>query len=228
MTELNPDAYCKALRQFLEPHRNEENATPMKAYMKGRYEFFEIKTTKKRALAKEFYQEYGIPEQDELDKYIKARWNEPEREIHHIAQEIAGTDMKKAKPKVVSLYEYMITHNSWWDTVDYISIWLAGRLFMSHPEMIEEYTEKWMASGNFWLQRCALLFQRDFKENTDEKLLFDLCTRLAGKKEFFIRKAIGWILREYSKTNPKAIEDFVNKTALSPLSKKEALRRIKK
>lgn len=226
MTELSTKDFVFALRNFLEEHRNPENAKAMKAYMKGKFEFFGIKIPMQRKLMKEFYAEYGHPTQEQVEPIVKALWKEPERELHIIAQEIAGKYMKKAKPEVIKLYEWMITHNSWWDTVDYIAIWLVGTLFKNYPEMIEPQVVKWMDSGNFWLQRTCLLFQRDYKENTNEELLFSLCTRLADEKEFFIRKAIGWILREYGKTSPETVVAFVNKTELSALSKKEALRRI--
>ena len=98
--------------------------------------------------------------------------------------------------------------------------------FKRFPELIPQYTEKWMASGNFWLQRTALLFQLKYKKETDVELMFDLIKRLACEKEFFIRKAIGWVLREYSKTDSQAVIYFVENNQLSNLSKKEALKVI--
>ncbi|ROL62196.1 DNA alkylation repair protein, partial [Bacteroidetes/Chlorobi group bacterium ChocPot_Mid] len=89
-------------------------------------------------------------------------------------------------------------------------------------------TEKWMKSGNMWLQRSALLFQLKYKKNTDEGLLYNYIERLADHKDFFIRKAIGWTLREYSKTNPKSVEKFIKSHTLSPLSVKEGMKRILK
>jgi len=86
--------------------------------------------------------------------------------------------------------------------------------------------KKWLLSNNIWLQRSALLFQLKYKENIDTVLLSATINSLLGSKEFFINKAIGWILREYSKTNAIWVMEFANKTALSSLSKKEALRLI--
>lgn len=214
------------MSEFFKEHTNPTNAKAMEAYMKDKFKFFGIKTPDRRAMLKEFYQIHGVPQIDVVDEYVKVLWQLPEREMQLTAQEIAGKYMKKAPPQKIEFYEYMIVNKSWWDTVDYIAIWLVGTLFKNHPEMIEEYVEKWMNSGNFWLQRTAILFQRNYKENTDEALLFNLCERLSGEKEFFIRKAIGWALREYSKTNPEAVIDFVHSHKLSPLSSKEALRRI--
>lgn len=228
MTELAPKMFVKILRDHLQAYANPENAVAMKAYMKGQFEFFGIKMPEQRKLMKAFYAKHGYPKQEQVEATVKTLWKEPERELHIIAQEIAGKYMKKAQPEIISLYEWMITNNSWWDTVDYIAIWLVGTLFKNHPEMVEEQVEKWMNSGNIWLQRACLLFQRNYKENTNEDLLFDLCKRLSADKEFFIRKAIGWALREYGKTNPEAVVAFVERTQLSPLSQREALRRINK
>jgi len=85
---------------------------------------------------------------------------------------------------------------------------------------------KWLASGNMWLQRTALLFQLKYKTGTDVELMFQIIRQLAESKEFFIRKAIGWALREYSKTNPAAVMNFVESHPLSNLSKREALKVI--
>lgn len=224
--ELQPEEYAKVLSNFLKEHENPANAKAMSAYMKDKFQFFGIKTPARRTILKEFHQVHGVPQIDVVDEYIKVLWQHPEREMQLTAQEIAGKYMKKASKQKIELYEYMILNNSWWDTVDYIAIWLVGTLFKKHPEMIDQYVEKWMNSDNFWLQRTAILFQRNYKDETDEALLFNLCKRLSDEKEFFIRKAIGWALREYSKTNPQAVIDFVNSHHLSPLSEKEALRRI--
>lgn len=227
MTELSPKVFAKTLRNHLELHKNPSNATAMEDYMKNHFRFFGIKTPERRALMRTFYTQYGHPKQEQVPAIVKELWAMPEREIHQVAQEIAGKYMKKAKPEIISLYEFMILNNSWWDTVDYIAIWLVGTLFKNHPEMIEEYVEKWMKSGNFWLQRTAILFQRNYKDETDETLLFGICQKLSGEKEFFIRKAIGWALREYAYTNPQAVLAFVKQNQLSPLSSKEALKHIK-
>ncbi len=108
---------------------------------------------------------------------------------------------KKAEICRVDLYEYLILTKSWWDTVDYLAARMVGTHFQKFPTITKDYTEKWMDSENMWLQRTAILFQLGYKKNTDLKLLTNYIERLLGSKEFFINKAIGWILREYSKTD---------------------------
>ena len=111
--------------------------------------------------------------------------------------------------------------------MDGIASWLVGEHFKRFPKLIKPYTEKWMKSGNMWLQRTVILFQLGYKDKTDVKLLFKNIKKCMDSKEFFIRKAIGWALREYSKTNAQAVINFVENNELAPLSKREALKWLK-
>ena len=103
-----------------------------------------------------------------------------------------------------------------------------GSYFKKFPEQRAESVQKWLDSGNIWLQRCALLFQLKYKEEIDAKLLSHVIQSLLGSKEFFINKAIGWVLREYSRTNPTWVVSFVEVHTLHNLSKREALRLLKR
>ena len=122
------------------------------------------------------------------------------------------------------LFEYMITTKSWWDTVDFIAYKICGAYFKKFPEDIPKYVDKWLDSGNMWLQRTAILFQLKYKEELDTEVLHYCISRLTGSKEFFINKAIGWILREYSRTNPVWVKNYVATHELAPLSAREAIR----
>jgi 3-methyladenine DNA glycosylase AlkD len=132
--------------------------------------------------------------------------------------------LKSQTKNDLKLYEYIITHKSWWDTVDFIASNLIGSYFKHFPHEKQTFIDKWLASENIWLQRTALLFQLKYKNQIDESLLKYIITNLLGSDEFFINKAIGWILREYSKTNPTWVTGFVTETDLHPLNKREALK----
>ncbi|MGB6269221.1 MAG: DNA alkylation repair protein, partial [Olleya sp.] len=142
-------------------------------------------------------------------------------------QELAFKYIKTLDKNDITLFEFMVANKSWWDTVDFIAVKLIGAYFKVFPDSRKVYIDKWLTSNNIWLQRSALLFQLKYKEAIDEELLAYTINHLLDTKEFFINKAIGWILREYSRTNPEWVLDFVNKTDLNNLSKKEALRLIK-
>ena len=150
----------------------------------------------------------------------------PEREWQYFGIELLMHYKKQWKISTIKLVEYGITHKSWWDTVDYIADAWAGEYFKLFPQRIITVTGKWNQSNHMWLQRCSLLFQKKYKKSTDTKLLGRYIIQLSGSKEFFIRKAIGWILREYAKTDPEWVKKFVASTELSPLSRREALKNL--
>ncbi|TAE07534.1 MAG: DNA alkylation repair protein [Bacteroidetes bacterium] len=132
----------------------------------------------------------------------------------------------KTPKRALELVESLIITNSWWDSVDYLAPRIAGKLFSRFPEQIERYTSRWIESDNFWLQRSAIIFQLAYKTKTDSALLFAYVERRKDSKEFFIQKAIGWALRQYARSAPQAVRDFVNHTDLAPLSRREALKHL--
>jgi len=122
--------------------------------------------------------------------------------------------------------EYLITTKSWWDTVDAIASVVVGQMCRNYPELIESHILNWAKSSNIWLARTAILFQLKYKENTDIDLLSRIIRENSEQKEFFITKAIGWVLREYSKTNQEWVREFIRNNALQPLSIKEGSKYI--
>ena len=121
--------------------------------------------------------------------------------------------------------QWMITHNSWWDSVDSTNSFVISKYFLQFPEAIEPVTSKWNQSSNKWLQRMSLLFQLLYKDKTDTILLSKYIEYTQLEEDFFIRKAIGWALRAYAYTDPKWVKNFVKiHPQLSNLSKKEALK----
>jgi 3-methyladenine DNA glycosylase AlkD len=219
---MTPAAYAKTLHRFFEAQGNPTEAAAMAAYMKNNFVFFGIKATPRRALGNAFLKQYGQPGQPE--DTVRAIWQMPERELHYFAMELCGKLAKKAPPERLALYEELILSNSWWDSVDYISPHLCGTHFLLYPTLRNDTIKKWRSSKNMWLMRSALLFQMTYKQQTDEELLFSLCREMAGSDEFFIKKAIGWSLRQYARTAPKKVLRFVKSTPLSALSEREALK----
>lgn len=220
--------FVQNLRKALELRANPENAAHQKAYMRNQFAFFGLKAPEQKALYRDFFKQHGSPPADEIRTVIRELWQQPEREFQHFGMLLLEKYVKEGEADMINLFEFMITTKSWWDTVDMIASRLVGPHFKRFPKQIPIYTEKWMKSGNFWLQRTALLFQLKYKKNTDTKLLFNLIERLAHEDEFFIRKAIGWALREYSKTDPQAVINFVESHELKPLSRREALKVIER
>jgi len=202
-------------------------AIGQKAYMKNHFEFFGIKTDIRRNIQKPFLVKNYLPDKSDLEKIVRTLWLKPQREYQYFAQELTKNYLNKFDKNDIELFEFMILNKSWWDTIDFIAPTLMGNYFKIYPEQRNNYIKKWLASNNIWLQRSSILFQLKYKDELDVEFLSYVINSLLGSKEFFINKAIGWILREHSKTNPKWVLEFVDNTTLNNLSRREALRLIK-
>ena len=217
--------YLKLLQKSFREKGNKVYANKQAKYMKNRFVFYGLSAPERRKIQKAFLVKEYLPQKQEAYVIIKKLWLKPQRELHYFAQELAYKYQKQVERLDIELYEYLITQNSWWDTVDFIASNLVGNYFTNFPDEQELFLEKWMQSENIWLQRTCVIFQLKYKQDTNTKILYDCITQLIGSKEFFINKAIGWALREYGKTNPNWVINFVkNHTQLANLSKREALR----
>lgn len=153
-------------------------------------------------------------------------WGRDERDFHLFGQELVAKYSKKFEISDLEHLVFMVSNNSWWDTVDFIAVKLMGAYFKLYPEQRAIAVEQWLNSENIWLQRSALLFQLKYKTEIDVEMMKHTIEQLLGSKEFFINKAIGWVLREYSRTNAAWVLHFAESTKLHPLSRREALRLI--
>lgn len=219
--------FVKLLEIEFEKNKNQSVGVEQKVYLRNQFECYGLKSQIRREIQKPFLVKEYLPNNQELHAIVNELWNKPQREFQYFSQELVDKSTKRFEQQDIALLEYMVTHKSWWDTVDFIASKLIGRYFKIYPEKRQDYIDKWLSSENIWSQRSALLFQLKYKNDTDTGILSYVINSLLGSKEFFINKAIGWVLREYSKSNQMWVEDFVNKTSLSPLSKREALRLIR-
>lgn len=222
------ELYFKELAEAFEKHANPSIAAGAKAYMRDRSEFYGVPSPLRKSILKDFLSKAGYPPYEKLEGLVKYAWSQPQREWQYSAMDITEKSLKKADKNLIDLAEWMITNKSWWDTVDFIAPNIAGALFVKFPEIKTNCIDKWMQSDHLWLQRSCLLHQLKINKTADRTLLFDLCEQLSGHPDFFIRKAIGWALRQYSKAYPEAVMEFVNTHKLSNLSRKEALKVIMK
>jgi len=215
-----------ALENLFRKNANPENAFFMKKYMKDKFRFLGIKSPERRALTRVFYKNHNRPDINNLENIVRKLWKLEEREFQYFAMELVEKELKKMAQNDIQLFEYLAVNKSWWDTIDFIAANLIGKHLSNYSGLVEQMNKKWISSENMWLNRTALLFQLKYKKNLDTKLLKQNILKCRDSKEFFIRKAIGWVLREYSKTNPVWVSEFVDSTTLSPLSKREALKWI--
>jgi len=218
------EQYFAELIVAFEKNADPDRAASAKAYMRNKSEFYGLTSPVRKQLVKEFIAKAGYPSYYQLEEMVHFAWEQSQREWQYTAMEITEKFVKKADQSLLYLAEWMITNKSWWDSVDFVAPNIAGILFKKFPEAKMHYIENWMQSGNMWLQRSCLIHQLRYNKTADRALLFNLCERLADYPDFFIRKAIGWSLRQYSKDFPESVIDFVNKHELSNLSRKEALK----
>jgi 3-methyladenine DNA glycosylase AlkD len=218
--------YVALLKTFFEQNADPLQAGPMKKYMRDQFEYLGIKTPKNIALQKEFFAEHGLPRLSDLDTVLHDLWSLPQREFQYVAVGLLGRFNKKIPAKFIKTIEDMIITKSWWDTVDSIAGGTVGVHFQRFPEVRADYLSKWRNSDNFWLRRTAILFQLNYKKETDFDLLSEIIRENLDSKEFFINKAIGWSLRQYARVDPKAVTEFVTSTPLQPLSRGEAMKHL--
>lgn len=223
---FNAANYLKPLLNKFKAAANPQNALGMKAYMLHQFKFYGIKTPERDAIVKAFLKTNQLTDATALAGVVQYMWEQAEREWQYAAIDVFKSHSFLWTPSAHQLMQFCLTHQSWWDTVDGIgSDWLP-QYFKLFPEKMLPITKKWNQSSNIWLQRSSILFQRSFKTNTNTVLLETYILQHQASKEFFIQKAIGWALREYSKTNPAWVKSFVKSHDLAPLSKREALKRI--
>ena len=220
-----PHPYLKEIQKIFVANGDQLIAKGAKAYLLNQFEFYGIKTPLRRQICKDFYKTHPIKDHTELSMLIKECFNEPQRELHYFAIELLGHHKKIWSIKTIPLIEWMITHQSWWDSVDSTNTHVISKFFLLHPEHIKAYTSKWNQSSNKWLIRMSILFQLTYKTKTDTNLLSKYIENSQLHEDFFVRKAIGWALRAYAYTNKKWVIQFVKAhPLLNNLSKKEALK----
>ncbi len=201
------------------------NARAMSAYMKNQFPFFGVKAPLRRALMKA-----SIPPAatwQELVECVSLCYAGSERELHHAAIDLLGKNTKVWTSAIVDLLESLVLTHSWWDTVDGLAS-LSGRALARFPEHSER-PDSWIEHQSFWLQRVALIYQLQARERTDTERLARYIETTMASKEFFLRKAIGWALRQYGYTDPAWVWAFVesHRSQLAPLSIREATRALR-
>lgn len=203
----------------------------MQAYMKSEMPYLGVHVPQVKRSAREIFSLYPLPSFEAWRDAVLALWRGARyREERYMAIELAGYRRCREfrTMDALPMYEEMITTGAWWDYVDSIASHRLGELLRSYPERMGGVLREWAQSDDIWKRRSAILAQLGFNAETDLLLLYDCIRPSLGEKEFFLRKAIGWALRQYAKTDAAEVRRFVTQYAeqLSPLSKREALKTI--
>ena len=202
-------------------HKNEEQAQKMSKYMLNKFEYIGIKTPERREIFKIFFKEYKNEEKIDWE-FVNKCWENKYREFQYIAADYLKNMKDKLTIDDIPKLKQLILKKSWWDTIDNLDMTI-GALALKDSN-VNKILLEWSIDENIWLRRIAIDHQLLRKEKTNTELLEKILKNNLGQAEFFINKAIGWALRDYSKTNPEWVKNFIekNRENMAKLSIKEA------
>ncbi|MGP1425963.1 MAG: DNA alkylation repair protein [Ottowia sp.] len=211
---------AQMLLKELQNLANADDARAMKAYMRGRFEFLGVKTPARRKAAKAFFKKHGGADIDW--RFVRQAWEHPFREMQYAALDYLETRKNLLRPGDLPQLKKLAQTKSWWDTIDFLDR-LAGGIIAGFPET-RPVILQWSRDEDIWLRRLAIDHQLLRKDQTDQHLLEQILVNNLNQTEFFINKAIGWALRDYSKTNPEWVKNFIRQHhgKMAPLSIREA------
>ncbi|MCH8983644.1 MAG: DNA alkylation repair protein [Acidobacteria bacterium] len=225
---LDTDAACRYVSAELAAAANQEKASGMQAYMKTEMPFYGVQKPARKMIMRRLKDEFAPSSLDEYESLVLALWDLPHREEKYLALAVGVESRQFHTPASLPLYRRLMVEGAWWDFVDEVSTRMVREVVRDYPEPAWAVVDQWIDDEVMWLRRSAIICQVGIKERTDADRLFSFCRQRAFEEEFFIRKAIGWALREYSKTNPEAVAAFAieYREELSGLSFREATRHI--
>lgn len=211
---------AQMLLKELQNLANADDARAMKAYMRGRFEFLGVKTPARRKAAKAFFKKHGGADIDW--RFVRQAWEHPFREMQYAALDYLETRKNLLCPGDLPQLKKLAQTKSWWDTIDFLDR-LAGGIIAGFPET-RPVILQWSRDEDIWLRRLAIDHQLLRKDQTDQHLLEQILVNNLNQTEFFINKAIGWALRDFSKTNPGWVKNFIRQHhgKMAPLSIREA------
>jgi 3-methyladenine DNA glycosylase AlkD len=217
-----------AIRTALMEQTDPVRVAGAQAYMKSTILSLGVRVPDVRRLVVAAAAAYPFESPEQLRATVLELWREAQwREERYAAIDLTGLRLVAREPQMLPVYEEIIRTGAWWDFVDGVSQRI-GALLQSHRAMMTPVLRRWSTDEDFWIRRAAITSQLKAKAATDTGLLREVIEPNLKDPEFFIRKAIGWALREYAKTSPAWVRDFVAEhgAQLSPLSRKEALRHL--
>ena len=211
----------------LEENGNELLAESMSKYMQDKFRFLGVRGATRTEIYKKYFPDARKTKTIDWN-FVENCWNKEEREFQYVVVYYLKAMQKFLKREDISRLKYLIVTKSWWDTVD-----LLAKVVGSLVIRIEGYDQimiEWSKDSNIWLKRVAILYQLSLKEKVDKQVLERILVNNLGDSEFFINKAIGWALRDYSKFNPEWVREFIekNKNGMANLSLREASKYLDK
>jgi 3-methyladenine DNA glycosylase AlkD len=222
-SKLKISKFHRAVRAALRPLKNAERAAGMRAYMRDQFRYLGVSTPDHRAEVAPLIKGFSPADREELRMAAEGLWQMREREYQYVAIGLLGRHHKALSLDDLPWLLDLVQQKSWWDTVDSL-VRVIGRVVRRSGAKGKRAMDAAVKHGNFWVRRIAMLHQLGLREDTDTACLFRYAELLAAEKEFFIRKAIGWALRDYAWHDWRAVEKFLKSThaGFSGLTVREA------
>ena len=226
---MTPEKFVNAVEHALMPLADEAKAEGMKSYLLNQFEFLGLAAPVRRAAVKEIGK---VKWQSSVDLLAVAEllWQKPQREYRYTAVDLLRQHSAQLSVNDLPTLQALLLQDAWWETVDGLSAVIADVMHVAvqqNPNAAATM-DVWLKHPSHWVRRSAMLHQLGWRLDTDTTRLFGYATQLADEKEFFIRKAIGWALRDYARWNPEAVTAFVlqHRDTLSGLTVREAVKHL--
>ncbi|MET0593326.1 MAG: DNA alkylation repair protein [Polyangiaceae bacterium] len=224
-------ALLAVLRRELTKSADPSRAAGMQAYMKSTMPYLGVSAVPLRAVCKKVFADYPFSSVRPWQRDVMHLWRSAQhREERYGALELSGDKRARAfhTLEILPMYEEIIVSGAWWDYVDTVATHRLDHILRAEPKAMKRAMLTWSRSDDMWKRRSSILCQITFKEETDLDLLYRCIAPSLSSKEFFLRKAIGWALRQYAWTDPREVVRYVREhdAELSGLSKREALKNV--
>jgi 3-methyladenine DNA glycosylase AlkD len=214
------------LRARLEPLADADRSAAMRRYLKTEQVMFGVPHPVLKRVVKVFLADHVPADRDAWEAGARALWAGPERELRYatLGWLMAWKRMKFLDFRAIPMLEQFVREGAWWDLVDGLAADPIGAIVRTHREEVRPTLLRWIEDPDLWVRRTAILCQLKHREQTDVPMLLDFCRRQAGDRSFWIRKAIGWALRQHARTDPEVVRAFLAELGdgLSGLSRREA------
>jgi len=208
--------------------KDEEQAAAMSAYMRGLFPFLGVPSPMRKQVVRRYNKAAKSLDRSELRSELDALWDQNEREYQYAAIDLYIARKSEMQKEDEDLITHMIKTKQWWDTIDLLATHLVGELWKNYPDIKNERSQEWLSSEDIWLNRTCLLYQLKYKDSVDTDYLTYAISKVKHKDEFFIQKAIGWALRQYSKVDATYVLDLLDDMEITGLARREALKHINK
>ena len=220
------DDLVDVVRRTLRDHADPSLAPGQQAYMKSTMPFLGVRVPEVRRLTRAAARSSPPTDLEDLERTVRDLWDgATHREERYAATELTGLRLAIGRLELLPLYEHIAVTGAWWDHVDEVAHRIAD-LHDLHPEPTAESVRRWATSSDMWLRRLAIISQLGRRDRVDRAVLVDVIEPNLADPEFFIRKAVGWALRDLARIDPDWVQTFADEHELSPLSRREALKHL--